>query len=168
MDTTSAQDNQANVSNITTNDIVGVSPIDNPSCSYQYKNVRSSSSSSDETIQQDRESSTSQNRSWILDDLLSSIYNEDTYVKNVMKLAGLEDAYKINRDTDNLTCDNVDYTKVELPHFVGSTERKVEMRSTMIKKLFEYKTDDETYNEHFEDFMNMEEDLLENGCQNHI
>ena len=80
-----------------------------------------------------------------------------------MKLAGLEDAYKINRDTDNLTCDNVDYTKVELPHFVGSTERKVEMRSTMIKKLFEYKTDDETYNVHFEDFMKMEEDLLENG-----
>ena len=161
VETTSVKDDQANV---TTKDIVVVSPMVNPSCSYEFKTVRNSSSSSDETIQQDREPSISRNRSWILDNLLFSIHNEDTYVKNVMKLAGLEDAYKTNQDTDNLTYDNVDSTKVELPHFVGSTERKVEMRSTMIKKLFEYKTDDETYNENFEDFMKMEEDLLENGC----
>ena len=161
VETTSAKESQANV---TTNDIVVGSPIDNPSCSYEYRTVRSSSNSSDETIQRDREPSISRNRSWILDNLLSSIYNEDTYVKNVIKLAELEHAYKIHQDIDNLTYDNVDSKKVKLPHFVGSTERKVEMRSTIIKKLFEYKTDDERYNEHFEDFMKMEEDLLENGC----
>ena len=164
VETISAQDNQANVSNITRKDIVVVSEMGQPSCSNELKTVRSSSSSLDETIQQDREPSIARNRSWILDNLLSSIYNEDAYVKNVMKLAGLEDAYKTNQDTDNLTYDNVDSTKVELPHFVGSTERKVEMRSTIIKKLFEYKTDDERYSEHYEDFMKMEEDILENGC----
>ena len=162
VETISIKDNQE--SNTTTNDAFVVSPMDNPSCSNEYNIVRSSSSSLDETIQQDREPSISRNRSWILDNLLSSIHNEDTYVRNVMKLAGLEDAYKTNQDTDNLTFDNIDYTKVELPHFVGSTERKVEIRSSMIKKLFEYKTDDETYNEHFEDFMKLEEDLLEHGC----
>ena len=164
VETTSAQDDQANVSNITTKDIVVVSEVDQPSCSNELKTVRSSSSSSYDTIQLDRQPSISQNRSWILDNLLSSIYNEDTYVKNVMKLAGLEEAYKIQQDTENFTYDTVDSTKVELPHFVGSTERIVEIRSNMIRKLFEYKTDDETYNEHFDDFMKMEEDLLENGC----
>ena len=164
VETISAQANQPNVSNIKTKDIVVVSEMDQPSCSNEFKTVRSSSSSLDETIQQNRQPSISRNRSWILDNLLSSIYNEYAYVKNVMKLAGLEEAYKIQRDTDNLTYENVDYTKVELPHFVGSTARIVEMRSNMIKRLFEYKTDDETYNEHFEDFMRMEEDLVENGC----
>ena len=164
VETASAKDSQAKVSNIRTKDIVVVSEMDQPSCSYEYRNGRSSSSSSDDTIQQDREPSISRNRSWILDNLLYNILNEETYVKNVLKLAGLEDAYKNHRDTDNLTYDDVDATKVELPHFVGSTERKFEMRSTMIKKLFEYTTDDETYNEHFEDFIKKEEDLIENGC----
>ena len=165
VETTSAQGNQANISNITRKDIVVVSETDQPSCSNeQLKTVWSGSSSLDETIQQNHEPSISRNRSWVLDNLLSSIYNEDTYVKNVMKLAGLEEAYKMQHDIENLTYDNVDSTKVELPHFVGSTERNVEMRSRMIKKLFEYKTDDDIYNEHFEDFMKMEEDLLENGC----
>ena len=135
VETTSAKDNQVNVSNTAPNNIVGVSQMDQPSCSKEFKNVSSRSSSSDETIQQDRELTISRISSWISVNLLSSIYNEDAYVKNVMKLAGLEDAYKTNQDTDNLTYENVNYTKVELPHFVGSTDRKLEMRITMLKKF---------------------------------
>lgn len=81
-----------------------------------------------------------------------------------MRLAGLEGAYKNNQDIDDLNDDNVDDKIVNLPHFVGSTERKLQMRSTMIKKLLESQNDEDTYQGHFEYFMEMEENLLENGC----
>ena len=81
-----------------------------------------------------------------------------------MRLVGLEDAYKNHQDTDDLNNDSIDNKIGNLPHFVGSTERKLKMRSTMIKKLLECKTDEDTYQEHFEYFMEMEESIFENGC----
>ena len=81
-----------------------------------------------------------------------------------MRLVGLEDAYKNDQDTDDLDNDSMDCNIVDLPHFVGSTERKLKMRSTMIKKLLECKTDEDAYQEHFEYFMEMEERIFENGC----
>ena len=81
-----------------------------------------------------------------------------------MRLVGLEDAYKKHQDTDDLNDDSMEDKFVDLPHFVGCTERKLKMRSTMIKKLLECKTDEDNYQEHFEYFMEMEESLFENGC----
>ena len=81
-----------------------------------------------------------------------------------MRLVGLEDAYKNHQDTDHLNNDSIDHKIGHLPHFVGSTERKLKMRSTMIKKLLECKIDEDTYQEHFEYFMEMEESIFENGC----
>ena len=144
--------------------IVPDSQIGDPSCSNGLKILGSRHTSIHESTQDNPEPSISRNRSRILDNLLSSLFNEENYVNNVVRLVGLEDAYKNHRDTDVLNDDGIDYKIVNLPHFVGSTERKLKMRSTMIKKLFEYKTDDETYNEQFEYFMKMEEDLIENGC----
>ena len=81
-----------------------------------------------------------------------------------MRLVGLEDAYKNDQDTDDLNDDSIEDKIVDLPHFVGSTERKLKMRSTMIKKLLECKTDEDAYQENFEYFMEMEESIFENGC----
>ena len=117
-----------------------------------------------ESPQRNPEPSISRKRSRILDNLLSSLFNEENYVNNVVRLVGLEDAYKNDQDTDDLNDDSIEDKIVDLPHFVGSTERKLKMRSTMIKKLLECKTDEETYQEHFEYFMEMEESIFENGC----
>ena len=117
-----------------------------------------------ESPQRNPEPSISRKRSRILDNLLSSLFDEESYVNNVVRLVGLEDAYKNHQDTDDLNDDSIDHKIVDLPHFVGSTERKLKMRSTMIKKLLECKTDEETYQEHFEYFMEMEERIFENRC----
>ena len=158
------ENGQASVPNSLKGGIVPNSQIYGPSLSNKSKNVGSRSSSIDETCQQNSEPSISRNRSTILDDLISSLHNEVVYVRNVLRLVGLEKAYQNHQDIAILGDDNADYTNIELPHFVGSTEQKHEMRSTMINKLLECKTDDETYNEHFEYFIEMEESLLENGC----
>ena len=76
---------------------------------------------------------------------MSTLYDEESYVNNVVRLVGLEDAYQNHQNTDNLNDDNVDYKMVDLPHFVGSTERKLKMRSNMIKKLLAFKTDEDAY-----------------------
>ena len=117
-----------------------------------------------ESPQRNPEPSISRKRSRILDNLLSSLFNEENYVNNVVRLVGLEDAYKNDQDTDDLNNDSIDHKIVDLPHFVGSTERKLKMRSTMIKKLLECKTDEDAYQENFEYFMEMEESIFENGC----
>ena len=124
----------------------------------------SRSTSIHESTQHNPEPSISRKRSRILDNLLSSLFNEENYVNNVVRLVGLEDAYKNDQDTDDLNNDGIDHKIVDLPHFVGSTERKLKMRSTMIKKLLECKTDEDAYQEHFEYFMEMEESLFDNGC----
>ena len=124
----------------------------------------SSSTSIHESTQRNTEPSISRKRSRILDNLLSSLFNEENYVNNVVRLVGLEDAYKNDQDTDDLNNDSIDHKIVDLPHFVGSTERKLKMRSTMIKKLLECKTDEDAYQENFEYFMEMEESIFENGC----
>ena len=144
--------------------IVPDSQIGHPSCSNGFKIVASRTTSIHESPQRNPEPSISRKRSRILDNLLSSLFNEENYVNNVVRLVGLEDAYKNDQDTDDLNDDSIEDKIVDLPHFVGSTERKLKMRSTMIKKLLECKTDEETYQEHFEYFMEMEESIFENGC----
>ena len=140
------------------------SQIGQPSCSNGFKTVRCRSNPIHGTSQHNPEPSISRKRSRILDNLLSTLYDEENYVNNVVRLVGLEDAYQNHQNTDNLNDDNVDYKMVDLPHFVGSTERKLKMRSNMIKKLLAFKTDEDAYQQHFEYFMEMEESLFENGC----
>ena len=126
--------------------------------------MKCGSTSTHETTQHNPEPSISRKRSRILDNLLSSLFNEENYVNNVVRLVELEDAYKNDQDTDDLNDDSIEDKIVDLPHFVGSTERKLKMRSTMIKKLLECKTDEDAYQENFEYFMEMEESIFENGC----
>ena len=81
-----------------------------------------------------------------------------------MRLVELEEAHKNHMDVDILGDDIGASIILELPHFVGSRKRKLEMRSNLIDKLFIYKNQDEIYNEHFEYFMGMEENFIENEC----
>ena len=51
-----------------------------------------------------------------------------------------------------------------MPHFVGNPERKQSMRMIMIERLMNEKDNNMTYHELFEEFMDMEENFVENGC----
>ena len=119
---------------------------------------------SGDTIKYNKEPSISQSRSRIFDMLLSSLDEEKTYIYNVMRLVELEEAHANQLNLDILTYENVDHTIVELPHFLGSPHRRRTMRGRMISYLIEYKNDDDKYKSHFEYFMEMEENFIENGC----
>ena len=116
------------------------------------------------TIQYNKESSISQNRSRIFDKLLSSLDKENIYIYNVMRLVELEEAYANRLNIDTLTDEKANHTIVELPHFLGNPNRRRTMRGNMISYLIEHKSDDDKYKAHFEYFMEMEENFIENGC----
>ena len=107
-------------------------------------------------------------RSKILSDLMLSIRDEDNYVITLLKFVEVEDAYKAGQDVNNLICQTSEGAVSNLPHFVGTIERKFEMRSTMLERMLhycqDYHADDEVYEECFEQFISMEESFLENGC----
>ena len=131
-----------------------------PSTSNKYKAIKMLS----ETIQCNHDPTISQSRSRVFDRLLSSLNEEDIYIYNVMRLVQLEEAFANDQNIDVLTDENVNYTIVELPHFLGSLHRRRIQRGNMISNLIEYKNDEDKYQAHFEYFIEMEENFIENGC----
>ena len=138
--------------------------IEKPSSSNEFEDVDIENSSISESSRYNNAPSISQNRTKLLDDLISSLNEEKTYVYNLMRLVELEEDHKNHKDVDILRDDIGASIILELPHFVGNSKRKLEMRSNMIAKLFSYKNDDEIFSEHFEYFMGMEENIIESGC----
>ena len=134
--------------------------MNQPSSSNKCKALNASG----DTIQYNKEPSISQNRSRIFDKLLSSLDEENTYIYYVMRLVELEESHAKQLNVDTLTDENVNHTIVELPHFLGNPHRRRTMRGNMISYLIEYKNDDDKYKAHFEYFMEMEENFIENGC----
>ena len=159
-----SMDIQCNLPNVSIQEINPGDQIDKPSCSNEFKDADSENSSIRESSRYNNEPLISRNRTKLLDYLLSSLNEEQTYVYNLMRLVELEEAHKNHKDVDILRDDIGPSIVLELPHFVGSSKRQLEMRSKMIDKLFSYKNDDEIYNEHFEYFIGMEENFIENGC----
>ena len=51
-----------------------------------------------------------------------------------------------------------------MPHFVGNLERKVETRKDKIQSLMNNKEDEMKYRELVEEFINVEERFVDNGC----
>ena len=164
---TPSKDIKRNLPDTSIKEIAFDAQIDQPSCSNEFEDADSDnihSSSMRESSRYNNEPLISRNREKLLDNLLSSLNDEKTYVYNIMRLVELEEAHKNHMDVDILGDDISASMILELPHFVGSSKRKIEMRSNLIDKLSIYKYDDEIYNEHFEYLMGMEENLIENGC----
>ena len=86
------------------------------------------------------------------------------YITNFVKLLAVEEAYKKGQDLCNFNSSEEDCNLDYLPHFVGSIDRKSEMRETMLSKLQYYKNEYPMYEELLEQFINMEENFIENGC----
>ena len=103
-------------------------------------------------------------RTKILSELLLYIDDEDKYINVFTKLVQIEEAYKNDQDINSLdyTDDEIEITN--LPHFIGSVQRKSDMRKHILQTLNNFKTDKEMYAKFLEQFINMEEEFLENGC----
>ena len=146
--------------NVTGKDILTDSQMGKPSSSNKCNAIKMLS----KPIQCNKDPTISQNRSRIFDRLLSSLHEEHIYIYNVMRLVRLEEAFANGQNIDLLTDEIVNYTIVELPHFLGSLHRRRIQRGNMISNLIEYKNDEDKYQAHFEYFMEMEENFVENGC----
>ena len=103
-------------------------------------------------------------REKMIADLLSNINNEDMYVKQLTHFVDIEEAHKSGKDIDTSNCDYEQLRVDTLPHFVGCRERKLDLRNTKLQKLFRCRKDNDTYQIYFEQFVDMEENFLENGC----
>ena len=136
-----------------------------PTCSYGVVDLENYSN---DRIKKDKgiKDNTSINsiRENMISDLLSNIDNEAMYIKKLIHFVDLEEAHKSGKDTDTLKYDYEQLGVDTLPHFIGCSERKSDMRSATLKKLFHCREENETYQIYFEQFVDMEENFLENGC----
>ena len=103
-------------------------------------------------------------RERLISDLLKTSEVEGLYVRNLMRLIRLEDAMKKGEAIQNVEFIEEDDIFPNMPHFVGNPERKQSMRMIMIQRLMNEKDNNMTYHESFEEFMDMEENFVENGC----
>lgn len=99
----------------------------------------------------------------MISDLMTSIEDEDTYTKILRHFIDAEEAHKDGKCIDILNY-NYEQLKIDtLPNFIGCSERKLAMRSSKLKFLLQIKKETEIYNIHFDQFVAMEENFVENG-----
>ena len=96
--------------------------------------------------------------------LLSYINNEEIYIKKLTHFVDIEEAHQCGKDIETLSYDYEQLNLDTLPHFVGSTQRKSDMRTTELQKLFACRKQNDTYRTCFDHFVDMEENFVENGC----
>ena len=101
----------------------------------------------------------------MISDLLTSIDDDYKYTKLLTHFVDAEEAHKAGKPiyTSN---HNYEQLKIDtLPNFVGSSKRKLAMRTSKLQMLLHIRTENDIYNIHFEQFVDMEENLAENGFQ---
>ena len=101
----------------------------------------------------------------MISDLLTCIDDEYTYTKILTHFVDVEEAYKTGKHIDTSN-HNYEQLKIDtLPYFVGSSERKLEMRTSKLQTLLHIRNETDNYNILFEQFVDMEENFIENGYQ---
>ena len=135
-----------------------------PTCSY---NVEESANLSNDLTEKGRKVNSTISidsfRQKIISDLLTSINDEDTYTKILTHFVDAEEAHKAGKGLDTLN-HNYEQLKIDtLPNFVGSSKRKLAMRTSKLQMLLHIRTENDIYNIQFEQFVDMEENLAENG-----
>ena len=104
-------------------------------------------------------------RSHILSNLLSNINNEESYIMNFMRLIRIEEAKKNHKTIDDIQDDDEDEKIFDtMPHFVGNVKRKRKMRYEVLKNLISIQDEDSNYDDLLENFINMEEKFVDQGC----
>ena len=136
-----------------------------PTCSYSWEG---SIDDPNDFVSKDKsaKANTSINsmREIMISDLLSYINNEEIYIKTLTHFVDIEEAHQCGKDIDTLSYDYEQINLDTLPHFVGSTQRKCDMRTIELQNLFHCRKENDTYQTCFDHFVDMEENFVENGC----
>ena len=96
--------------------------------------------------------------------LLSNVNDEDKYIRKLTHFVDVEEAYACGKNIDTLKYDSEQLNLDTLPHFVGCSVRKLNMRTNKLRMLLRCRKEDDNYKVYFDQFVEMEEKLLENGC----
>ena len=67
-----------------------------------------------------------------------NIFEEDNYISILMTFIEVQEKYKSGEDVNDLNYQSNETTVINLPHFVGSLQRKLEMRSSILQKLLQH------------------------------
>ena len=139
--------------------------IQQPTCSYGIVDLGNDLNECIEKGKRvDTNTSINTTREKMISDLLSKINNEDMYVKRLTHFVDIEEAHKSGTNIDAIDYDYEQLRLDILPHFIGCSERKLDMRTAKLQQLFRCRKDNATYQIYFEQFVDMEENFLENGC----
>ena len=103
-------------------------------------------------------------RKQIISDLLMNINDEDAYIKLLTHLVDVEEAHKYGKDINKLSYDYEKLRVDQLPHFVGCSVHKLDMRTKGLEMLLQCLKGGNNYGMYFDHFVDMEENFLENGC----
>ena len=136
-----------------------------PTCSYSRKN---SIDNPNDFVYKEKiakaNTSIDSMRENMISDLLSYVNNEEKYIKILTHFVDIEEAHQCGKDIDALSYDYEQLNLDTLPHFVGSTQRKSDMRTMELQNLFNCRKENDTYRTCFDHFVDMEENFVENGC----
>ena len=136
-----------------------------PTCSYGCEN---SANNSNDFFHKDKRAKANPSidslRETMISELLSYINDEEIYIKKLTHFVDLEEAHKCGKDVDTLNYDYEQLNLESLPHFIGSTQRKSDMRAIELQKLFACRKENDIYRTCFDNFVDMEENFVENGC----
>ena len=156
--------NTLNSTNLDTNKEADLE-MQQPTCSYTAADLENDST---DCIKKDKgikdKTSIISIRKHMISDLLSHIDKEGQYIKRLTHFVDIEEAHKSGKDIDTLNYDCEQLRVDTLPHFIGCRERKLDLRTAKLQKLFNCREENDTYEIYFDQFVDMEENLLENGC----
>ena len=136
-----------------------------PTCSYGGEiSANNLNNCSDEGMITKATTSIATIRQNLISGLLSNINDEDKYIKKLTHFVDVEEAYTCGRNIHKLNYDYDHLNLDTLPHFVGCSERKLNMRTNKLQMLLRCRKENDNYKIYFNQFVEMEENFLENGC----
>ena len=134
---------------------------------YSYKRDELPNLSNESTEKGSNVKDTKSNDSFrqkMISNLLTSIEDEDLYRKILIHFINAEEAHRAGKGIDTLN-HNYEQLKIDtLPNFVGCSKRKLAMRTSKLHALLQIRKESDSYRIHFDQFVDMEETFIENGC----
>ena len=136
-----------------------------PTCSYKREGLTNLSNESTEKGSNGKGTKSNDSfRQKMISNLLTSVEDEDLYRKILIHFINAEEAHKAGKGIDTLN-HNYEQLKIDaLPNYVGFSKRKLAMRTSKLQALLQIRKETDSYRIHFDQFVDMEETFIENGC----
>ena len=136
-----------------------------PTCSYKREESTNLSNESTESGSNSKDTKSNDRfRQKMISNLLNSVEDEDLYRKLLIHFIYAEEAHKAGKSIGALN-HNYEQLKIHtLPNFVGCSKHKLAMRTSKLQALLQIRKETDSYRIHFDQFVDMEETFIENGC----